>query len=445
MGLNLAIGTNLRIQGLFDWVTYWLTRFPSLLTATSLSLTEIGLAWTNNGLQDYDGISIERSDDGITYGVIHLSLAGDTTYVDNTCVLNHYYYRIRYYRGARYSAYSNVAYNAVPLLVWDGNTVAWFKHDDSFSVIKDGANRVSFWLDRMNYSIGAEMVNQATWYTAAFWALQFDPNWSQVGNTLLSNGANGNLGKLNFFTIGKLYKITISVIVNAGQLNGPYDGTAPFTSLVATGTYTYYYLCDTGTTIYFVSALFDGSITALSIKEITGKHLIQQTAANQPLWSLANGVLFDGVNDFMKCIAFAYIQPEFIYFVGRQITYTLNDELFSGNVGSDGSLVQNAGSPNIRQYAGGFGVQNANLVINIFSIIRILFNGAASSLQVNETAAIVSNPGAANMNGFILGSRTTAVFFSNTEVKEIILRKSADNAATQTLIYNYLHDANGLP
>jgi hypothetical protein len=80
-----------------------------------------------------------------------------------------------------------------PGILWDGNTVAWYKHNDPVAgVIKDGANRVSFWLDKMNYGIGAELVNQATWYTAAYWNT-FDVNWSQNGVQLDSNGANGNL------------------------------------------------------------------------------------------------------------------------------------------------------------------------------------------------------------------------------------------------------------
>jgi len=108
MGLRIGIGTNLRIQGAFNWIRYWLTRYPSLLTATTISSTRIDLAWTNNGAVDYNGVSIERSTDGINYAEIDTIVPG-AAYSDITCAANTlYYYRIRYYRGTHYSAYSNV-------------------------------------------------------------------------------------------------------------------------------------------------------------------------------------------------------------------------------------------------------------------------------------------------------------------------------------------------
>ena len=79
--------------------SYWLTRYPSLLTATVISSTRIDLSWTNNGVADYTGVSIERSTDGVTYAEIDTAAAGATTYSDTTCVAGTlYYYRVRYYK-----------------------------------------------------------------------------------------------------------------------------------------------------------------------------------------------------------------------------------------------------------------------------------------------------------------------------------------------------------
>jgi len=109
MSLRIGIGTNLRIQGAFNWIRYWLTRYPSVLALTVISDTRIDLAWTNNGVVDYDGISIERSLDGITYAEIITVAAGSVAYSNIGLTTNTlYYYRIRYYRGTYYSAYSNV-------------------------------------------------------------------------------------------------------------------------------------------------------------------------------------------------------------------------------------------------------------------------------------------------------------------------------------------------
>jgi hypothetical protein len=325
----------------------------------------------------------------------------------------------------------------IPGVIYDGNTAAWFDTSSPQHVVKDGANRVSYLFDKIGYGIGAEMVNQATWYTAAYWDLAFDANWSQVGNTLVSNGNNGITWKNNFWVVGATYKITISVILAGGTLRAPFDGITVPLLIAASGTYTYYFTT-AAIAIQMQSFVFNGSVTSLSIKQVTGNHLIQATGASQMLWS-ANGVLADGVNDFMKCTAFAYVQPEFIYFVGRQITWTINDYIFDGDNDNLGCVYQDNATPTIRPYANLPGAAGDNLVLNTFGIVRTLFNNANSSFQINNNAIILSNWGWNNMNGFTLGKPgNIALQYSNIEVKEILLRRTADNAAVQTSIYNYL-------
>lgn len=112
MGHRLGIGNiDLRnIRSAFNWEAYWASHYPSALTLTVDSDTQITLDWTNNGDADYDGVSIERSTDGITYAEIDTGTAGDVQYVDATCAANtQYYYRVRYYRGTHYSAYCDPA------------------------------------------------------------------------------------------------------------------------------------------------------------------------------------------------------------------------------------------------------------------------------------------------------------------------------------------------
>ena len=108
MPTGIGLGLSPFIGRRFNWAAYWATRYPSVLILTVISSTRIDLAWTNNGAVDYDGVSIERSTDGITYAEIDTIVPG-AAYSDITCAANTlYYYRIRYYRGTHYSAYSNV-------------------------------------------------------------------------------------------------------------------------------------------------------------------------------------------------------------------------------------------------------------------------------------------------------------------------------------------------
>lgn len=330
-----------------------------------------------------------------------------------------------------------------PGVLWDGNTVAWYKYNDPVAgVCKDGANRVCAWFDKFNYVISAELVDQATWYNVGWWTA-WGANWSTVGTTMVANGAAGNAQRNATFVVGESYEMNISLInlgVGGWQID---DGIGSILINPATGTYKIIFAA-LGTSLFFRSTTFNGSVTAFSIKRISGKTLLQRTAASQPL-AQATGILFDGLNDFMKATAFAFVQPEFIYFVGKQVTHTANDFIHDGNLIDTMGIVQIAPSPNIFQDAGLFGVTNTNFTLNVFKIIRQLYSGVNSFIRVNKTAAIVGNAGANNAGGFTLGAPGNfAAQFANIEVKEIILRKSADSAAVQSDIYNYLQNANGI-
>ncbi len=230
--------------------------------------------------------------------------------------------------------------------------------------------------------------------------------------------------------------------------------------------------CDTFGNIYFKTnlasnpppaVLYDGSTVAWYLSDepttitmdvanrvsrwndflASGHDLIQANGADQPLWS-ANGVLFDGESEYMKCTGFPYVQPEMIYIVFRQITWVNNDKVFDGNVNNRGALVQSSITPEIRFYNGAFSPVDANLVLNTFGIVRVLFNGANSMLQINNNVPFNGAGGVANMQGFTLGANGANLQFGNIEAKEIILRDVADGAVDQTAIYNYLSVKYGI-
>ena len=167
--------------------------------------------------------------------------------------------------------------------------------------------------------------------------------------------------------------------------------------------------------------------------------LLQAVEADQPLWT-PEGILFDGIDNIMKTSAFTFVQPEQIYIVLKQVTYTQNDRFFDGNVASSGYVYQSTNTPELRMAAGIASGTNTNLILNTFSIMRALFNGANSSLIINETLPLEGDFGALNMGAFTLGGRgdENPVQNSNIQVKEIILRKIADTAQGKQDIYDYL-------
>ncbi|HLD89528.1 MAG TPA: hypothetical protein VI911_00655 [Patescibacteria group bacterium] len=175
----------------------------------------------------------------------------------------------------------------------------------------------------------------------------------------------------------------------------------------------------------------------------SGHDLIQATGTKQPLWS-ATGILFDGIDNFMKTATFTINQPTFIYAVLKQITWTIADRIWDGNSADYGTLYQNLTTPGMKVYAGAGSAQK-NLTLDTFGIIRVLLNGASSKFQINSDAAATGNFGIRNMAGFTLGANGSGTNYSNIEVKEIIMRRIADASGDETAIYNYLATKYGFP
>lgn len=105
--IGIGIGLSFKKGGVSS--SYWLTRYPSGLTLTVDSDTQITINWTNNGLVDYDNSCVERGTDGINFSLIASPLLGLTTYVNiGLTAGTSYYYRICFKKGTHYSAYSNI-------------------------------------------------------------------------------------------------------------------------------------------------------------------------------------------------------------------------------------------------------------------------------------------------------------------------------------------------
>jgi peptidoglycan/xylan/chitin deacetylase (PgdA/CDA1 family) len=170
----------------------------------------------------------------------------------------------------------------------------------------------------------------------------------------------------------------------------------------------------------------------------TGHDLIQNTGGYQPVWS-NRGVLVNIVN-FMKCASFTFTQPEEIYILTKLVSVPLNGSLFDGN-GSNSGVVGNfsgAGYVTLQGYAGSFSADNVDGVRGQWSVIRVLFNGASSELQIDDNAPIVFNCGASNMSGFTLGARQDGANPSSQEVKDILVTKGGFSAPNKTIINEYL-------
>ena len=101
---------------------------PTNLILTALSDTSIKLDWDDNSLIE-DGYSIERSTDGINFTEIDTVSAGVETFTDTG--LTHsttYYYRVRAFRGNKYSKYSDIASKST----WTNNLATGWTNSSTY-------------------------------------------------------------------------------------------------------------------------------------------------------------------------------------------------------------------------------------------------------------------------------------------------------------------------
>lgn len=160
-----------------------------------------------------------------------------------------------------------------------------------------------------------------------------------------------------------------------------------------------------------------------------GHHLKQATAGNQPLYQ-STGILTQ-TDDYMVTDAFTYNQPSYIYAIIKQKSWESNNYLFCSRTNNTPGLIQYANSPKIAVFAG-IPFLYSNAPLDEYFICRAFFNGASSNLWINETG-LAGGTGNSNFDGFRIGGNDT-----HAEYYEIILRDSADDAATVTAIYDYL-------
>lgn len=170
------------------------------------------------------------------------------------------------------------------------------------------------------------------------------------------------------------------------------------------------------------------------------RDLVQLTVANQPIFTLATKLAtFNGTTHYLKSPAFSLIQPETVYFVGKQVSWSGSGCIIDGGGNNSGLLEQYASgvSPQIAQYAGSYGGITSGLSINTAGIITSVINGASSFLRINLGSGATGNPGASGMNGVTLGSRADGTRAANITFSEALIYAAAHDLQTQNQIIGY--------
>ena len=125
-----------------------------------------------------------------------------------------------------------------------------------------------------------------------------------------------------------------------------------------------------------------------SVEDISGSgnDVVQASEAAKPLL-LSDGIYFDGDDDNLFSGLFTYDQPATIYLVVIQYSWASYRHIIGGGDAWNGSLMQRTVNPNLVIRSDIESAENSTNELFEYQIIRVHFDGANSSIQINEYRA----------------------------------------------------------
>jgi hypothetical protein len=160
--------------------------------------------------------------------------------------------------------------------------------------------------------------------------------------------------------------------------------------------------------------------------------------ATKPV-SEANYVSFNGSQTIGGVGGVPAVSPLSFYIVMNQVSWN-SGRIFDGTTANQGTLFQYDSSPKLSLYEGAHIITSGALVpLNEFMIVRVVFDGASSSIQINNLSAVTGTLNAVNMTNVKLSSGTMVM-----QIKDFIIRTVNDNPSNSLAIYNYLKNLYSL-
>lgn len=207
---------------------------------------------------------------------------------------------------------------------------------------------------------------------------------------------------------------------------------------------------------YTPIAWYDSSDVSTITKDISNKvsqwndksgfdyHLTQSVDISKPLYSVVNGIVFDGVNDYLlKSFGVTINQPITIFTVFKYTSTPTNNGrvVYDGYVSNLRQLLYlNEAANELRFYNGG--IQPGYSFSPPYSeiISTAVFNGSNSSLYENNNIKLLNkNLGNNGLNGIVVGAGFDFSAAMQGNIKEIIIYNSALTSDQITNINNYLN------
>lgn len=186
---------------------------------------------------------------------------------------------------------------------------------------------------------------------------------------------------------------------------------------------------------------FGGAVSQWSDASGNARNLTQASGAAQPTLQGDNTILFNGTSQSLRTSAFTLNQPETVYLLFKQVSWSDFDTILDGSAGDTLRLQQTTVSPTINQSAGTGQNSNADLAIGTYGVFTAVFNSTNSYTRVNKNTAVGPGfPNNGNAGGITLGCYGDGSSVpANIQVKELIVFPVAHDTTTQNTIIDYLN------
>ncbi|MCE5289814.1 MAG: hypothetical protein LLG14_11300, partial [Nocardiaceae bacterium] len=250
-------------------------------------------------------------------------------------------------------------------------------------------------------------------------------NWTISGGAARMSNNDGDLTQSSVMVVGDTYKSTIVVSsISGGSITVKFGSSGGQTPITTAGTYTFVGVC-AGSTSFILAAAAGTTCVVESVtcdpQHVTqwsdisgyGRHLVQATAAAQPVYSATAGqggrpgFTFNGSSHYLKATAFTWNQSALILFTAKAITASGGSRaMIDGNAtGSAQIITDTVTGSNNRIYAGTNLAMAAPNVpsFDTWYAWEALFSGNNSGFALNGQARTTGAAGSGNPGGLTVG------------------------------------------
>jgi hypothetical protein len=150
-------------------------------------------------------------------------------------------------------------------------------------------------------------------------------------------------------------------------------------------------------------------------------------------------VMGDGVDDKLYASAITVNQPSTIYMADRVFSKSTLNFILDGDNGFRNAFLD-INSTSVSIFAGSvLNISNSSLLLKMRTA---LFNGANSSIKINNGTASIGDAGTENLKGLHLFSQYVTTY-GNAIINTMIDAKLNDNSSVNTAMYDYIRSING--